>query len=83
MEKLAMQDITVAEVVRRLRRLDGEHKARQVRMAALGADTDNQLEQIKTTLAYVEEYLRSPLPDFYSLYSEDQCKENDLSAHSG
>lgn len=49
-----------------LRQLNEECEARQSRIAAWGAETDALLQEISKNLAYVEEYLQSPLPDFYS-----------------
>ena len=54
------------EAVHYLRQLNEEDKAHQSRIAAVSAETDALLQEISKNLAYVEEYLRSPLPDFYS-----------------
>ena len=56
----------IEEAVHYLRQLNEEYEARQPRIAALRAETDALLQEIGKNLAYVEEYLRSPLPDFYS-----------------
>ena len=55
----------IEDTLRQLRQFEEEDQVRQQRIAALGAETDQLLKQIKTNLAYVEEHLRSPLPDFY------------------
>jgi uncharacterized FlaG/YvyC family protein len=54
------------EAVHYLRQLNEEDEARQSRIAAISAETDALLQEISKNLAYVEEHLRSPLPDFYS-----------------
>lgn len=75
-EKTTMLEIPEAEVpklaqaleeaVSYLRQLNEEYEARQPRVAALSAETEALLQEIGKNLAYVEEYLRSPLADFYT-----------------
>ncbi|MCG3163284.1 MAG: hypothetical protein JMDDDDMK_04673 [Acidobacteria bacterium] len=55
----------IEEAIRQLRELNDEYEARRPRIAALSSETDTLLEQIKNNLAYVEEYLRTPLPDLH------------------
>jgi hypothetical protein len=55
----------IEEALRQSRELSKEHEARLLRIAALGAETDAMLEQIKIKLAYVEEHLRTPLSDLH------------------
>ncbi len=56
-EETPKLEVRLAQTVARLRQIDEEYVARQQRMAALGAETDQILEAIKRSLANVEKYL--------------------------
>ena len=56
-EELPKLEVSLAKAVARLREIDEEYVARQQRMAALSAETDQILEAIKRSLANVEKYL--------------------------
>lgn len=56
-EEVPKLEVDLAQAVAHLREIDKEYVARQQRMAALGAETDQMLESIKRSLANVEKYL--------------------------
>jgi len=56
-EEVPKLEVSLAQAVVRLREMDEEYAARQQRMAALGAETDQILEAIKRSLANVEKHL--------------------------
>lgn len=55
----------IEEALRQLRQSNEEYEARKPIVEARSAETDAMLERIKENLDYVEEYLRTPLPDFH------------------
>lgn len=55
----------IEEAVRELRQSNSEYEARKPIIEARSAETDAMLERIKENLAYVEEYLRTPLTVFH------------------
>jgi uncharacterized membrane protein YheB (UPF0754 family) len=56
-EEVPKLEVSLAQAVARLREIDEEYIARQQRIAALGAETDQILEAIKRSLANVEKFL--------------------------
>jgi hypothetical protein len=55
----------IEEAILQLRQSNEEYEARKPIIEARSAETDAMLERIKEKLAYVEEYLRTPLTDFH------------------
>jgi hypothetical protein len=58
-------EAALSEVIARLREIDEEHEARQSRIAALSAETDQMLDLIRRSLANVEKYLSASDPAFH------------------
>lgn len=56
-EEVPKLAVTLAQVVARLREIDEEHEARQARIAASSAETEQALAAIKRSLANVEKFL--------------------------
>jgi hypothetical protein len=56
-EEVPKLEVSLAQAVARLREIDEEYIARQQRIAALGAETDQILEAIKRSLVNVEKFL--------------------------
>lgn len=55
---------TLEELVLQLQQTNAEYEARKPLIAARSAETDAFIKQIGENLAYVEQYLRTPLSDF-------------------
>lgn len=64
-EEASRLEISLERAVARLREIDEEYVARQQRIAALSAESDQILESIKRSLRNVEKYLSASDPGLY------------------